>query len=231
MDELKEYAASLSATVQETTTEAAVSRALRTPRATHVPLRTRFATVTLAVVSFFSANVGLAAASQNAAPGDLLYGVDRAYERVAAFVGISDSNTDERVREANKLADRGDATAALAAASTALEALNSSLDRSGETADLDLAHDIETASETMQTATLPEQSNAPEFVDDVLLETRVLLDLVAQIREAAKNGEPGDAAELARQIRDQAQRVSDRASDKANPPTEPPGQEKPKKNQ
>jgi hypothetical protein len=47
---------------------------------------------------------GAAAAADSAAPGDALYGLDRAFEKV----GIDDGGFPERVGEAGKLCDRGD---------------------------------------------------------------------------------------------------------------------------
>lgn len=216
MDELKAFAASLAESVPVEETDAVVARALRTPRGGRAPLKQRLTAVGIVVSTFLSANVGLAAAAQNAAPGDALYGVDRAYERIAAFVGISNPRTEERLREASDLADRGDASAALAAASAALEALSSSLDVPGPITFTDAANSVNDASSELSQAIPGSQSSRPEFTTDMINETRILLDLVEQVRKAAQDGEPGDAADAARQLKDQAKRVSDTARDNRN---------------
>ena len=71
------------------------------------------ATAALAVVA-----VGGAAAANHAAPGDALYGVDRALERV----GLLDGGLGERLSEAHQLAARGDAVRALTHAADAYTA-------------------------------------------------------------------------------------------------------------
>lgn len=212
MDDLRAYAASITTSVSETETETAVTAAMRTPRASQSWLRHRVVTIGVSVATFFSANLGLAAAAQNAAPGDLLYGVDRAYERLAGFVGISDARTEERIQEASTLADRGDAIAAVEAASAALDALSSSLDRS-EPGNNDLADTVDDGRSAL--ADLPPAAEVaePEFVRDVLAETRLLLELIEEVRFAAQEGEPGDASEAARQLAEQARKVADAAKD------------------
>ena len=57
-------------------------------------------------VLFVVANVGLATAANSAVPGDILYPVDRAYERVGTVLGAS--VTQERISEAAVLLHRGE---------------------------------------------------------------------------------------------------------------------------
>ena len=212
MDELKAYSASLADSVSVAATDTAVTQALRAPHEAPVSFKQRLTTMGIVIATFLSANVGLAAASQNAAPGDLLYGVDRAYERVAEFVGISSGRTEERLQEATELVDRGDASAALAAGATALESLSSSLEDPGS----DLTESLTEATHSLADLPPAAENAQPEFVADVLAETRLFLQLVEQVRWAAKNGEPGDAADAAKALKEQANRMSEKANANAN---------------
>lgn len=214
MDDLKAYAASLTDSVSVEETDTVVASVLRAPRGGRLPLKQRVTAVGVVIATFLSANVGLAAAAQNAAPGDALYGVDRAYERIAAFVGISNSRTEERLQEANDLAERGDASAALAAASAALDALSSSLEDPGSGADDQSAASIREASSEI-TRAIPENGNSrPEFVNDMMAETRMVIRLANEMREAAATG---DASEAAKKLKDRAKKLSDKAKkEKAN---------------
>lgn len=208
MDDLKAYAASLTDSVSVEETDAVVARVLRAPRGGRLPLKQRVTAVGVVVATFLSANVGLAAAAQNAAPGDALYGVDRAYERIAEFVGISNSRTEERLQEANDLAERGDATAALAAASAALEALSSSLEEPGSGADDQSTASVREASAEI-TRAIPQNGNArPEFVNQMMAETRLMIQFAHDMREAAANGDSSDAA---KKLKDRAKKLTDAA--------------------
>lgn len=71
-------------------------------RSLGVALRGKLAMVTAAVI-FMAGMTGVAVASDEAAPGDLLYGLDRALEAV----GINDGGTTERIAEAQALAGEG----------------------------------------------------------------------------------------------------------------------------
>lgn len=61
-----------------------------------------------ASVGLLFAMSGIAIAADNAAPGDLLYGVDRAFE----LIGIGDGGIEERIAEFDTLLTRGDDAAA-----------------------------------------------------------------------------------------------------------------------
>src|SRR5664279_4945852 len=80
------------------------------------PWRRRVAAV-IAVAAISGFGVAGAAAADEAAPGDLMYGVDQALESV----GILDGGTGERVHEAQKLLDGGDVEGALELTGDALE--------------------------------------------------------------------------------------------------------------
>jgi len=71
-------------------------------------LTPRLATAAVAAILVLGMT-GVAAAANSAAPGDPLYGLDRAMERI----GIADGGDQERIDEANNLAEDGQAAAAL----------------------------------------------------------------------------------------------------------------------
>lgn len=94
----------------------------------------RLATAALTVVLIMGL-VGIAEAADAAAPGDTLYGLDRALEQV----GINDGDLDERLGEAQALADGGQTAEALAhlaevldtSSSNAADALEEAAERFG----------------------------------------------------------------------------------------------------
>jgi len=79
-------------------------------------LRPQFAAA-LATIVFLAGMTGVAAAADGAAPGDTLYGLDRALERI----GIGDRGVEERLEEAAQLVADGDPEAALEHASEAID--------------------------------------------------------------------------------------------------------------
>src|SRR5690606_27332725 len=76
------------------------------------PLAWRIQVSGALMAAFSVLNFAAAAIADNAVPGDRLYVLDRAYERVAALFGRAD-HTAERAREAEVLLERGDPTGAL----------------------------------------------------------------------------------------------------------------------
>ena len=88
------------------------------------PLIRRVVVVLSSAAVFVGANVGLAFAANPSVPGDPLYGLDRAYERVAGWLGIHQNLAAERFREAAELSDRGHLGAAFETASEAMDQLS-----------------------------------------------------------------------------------------------------------
>jgi hypothetical protein len=116
IEDLRNYGRSLVGTVSIGRTEAVVGRALIAGRRRHRPrgLVLAFATLGLLAIS----NAGLAAVSDAAAPGDLLYPLDRGYERATDLFGgwlfgVGD-RTQERLAESETLNLRGDTEEAIA---------------------------------------------------------------------------------------------------------------------
>ena len=87
-----------------------------TIRQVRSPVVPRLATAGLAAVLIVGL-AGVAEAGDAAAPGDALYGLDRALEQV----GINDGGIDERLNEAQTLADHGKSSEALAHLAQALD--------------------------------------------------------------------------------------------------------------
>ena len=108
-DDLRRYAEDLSAEVRYADARRAANRAVA-GRAR----RPRRAVVVVATTALFGlSNVALAATANPSIPGDLLYGVDRAYENVAGVIGLGGLHAAERLEEADTLIRRGNLGAAL----------------------------------------------------------------------------------------------------------------------
>ncbi len=67
----------------------------------------RVGAVTAAAVTLWVGAVGVGAIANQASPGDLLYGVDRAYEAAGHVLGSNAPHTEERLTEALTLMDQG----------------------------------------------------------------------------------------------------------------------------
>ncbi len=114
---VKRMARSLAEVAREGAARPMPRRARRAVRAP-VPWRRRIVSVG-GVVALATIGVGgVAVAANGAAPGDLLYSVDRAFEAV----GIANGGMPERLDEAARLADEGDLNGALRHAADAVEA-------------------------------------------------------------------------------------------------------------
>jgi hypothetical protein len=80
-------------------------------------LSTKLAAIIVSVVVASGTLTGVAVAANNAAPGDVLYGLDCAMERV----GVGDGGVQERLQEATKLVERGDFEQGLNQAAQAMQ--------------------------------------------------------------------------------------------------------------
>ncbi|MFN3866002.1 MAG: hypothetical protein ACK4MD_04720 [Demequina sp.] len=100
----------------------------RAPR--RAPALSRRLAAVAAAVGVFGIGVAGAAAADGAAPGDRLYGLDRALERI----GINDGGAQERLAEVRSLVDRGDVDAALAHAEEATQDMDPDATQSLRTA-------------------------------------------------------------------------------------------------
>ena len=85
----------------------------------------RRAVIALTSLAVFSgANIGMALAANSSVPGDRLYGIDRAYERVGAALGFNINVAAERFEEATELSNRGRFSTAFSTASEGAHSLN-----------------------------------------------------------------------------------------------------------
>lgn len=117
-DALRRYAHHLESEVSPGVAEARVRRAMAEPAGARRPRRLVVTAATAGLLAI--SNVAMAAVADPAAPGDTLYGVDRAYERLAGL--IADGNhAVERIDEAEVVAERGDRVEALSLVREALD--------------------------------------------------------------------------------------------------------------
>ena len=120
---LRSYGEALIESIDPARAEAVAVRALAAP-SVGLSFRRRLVAIAAASATFITGNIGVAMAADQAAPGDLLFGLDRAYEQLSELVGLSDDHTIERLDEAAQLADAGNSDEALAAVIKQLEALS-----------------------------------------------------------------------------------------------------------
>jgi hypothetical protein len=90
----------------------------------HAPWLRRVAVVLGSLAIFAGANAGLALAANSSAPGDPLYGIDRAYEKIETAIGLHPNLAAERFQEAATLSRRGDLDGAFEVASEAIQELS-----------------------------------------------------------------------------------------------------------
>lgn len=213
-DQLREYARSLADSVDADQTRRVVGNALREPSAV-LGWRRRVATIGFVVGSLLSGNVGLAAAAQPAVPGDALYPIDRAYERLAAFVGIGGDQAEERLQEAIELSRRGEIELALDTARSGLESLDGPLEDPG----------LIEAVEALNEASTVAGEQRPDFVEDIHAHAAALVELAKGVVEAAH----GDDAEAVRQaahaMREQARALAEQARNSRGNSEDAPGSE------
>jgi hypothetical protein len=163
-------------------TEAAVARVSR-PRLTG-RLRRRAATITAAFVLAFGGLGGVAYAANGAAPGDFLFGLDRALEAV----GIGNGGSAERLAEVHALVEAGNA-------GQGLEHATDSLLPAPELAGSDEARDaLLAAAERIAQLSLGEAAGPPEGVADLLTYLSENLDdldgqAVAELAKAIASNE------------------------------------------
>jgi hypothetical protein len=187
--DLRRYADHLRRGVDSTRALAAAARAVGS-----APIRgRRFRWVVAAAGAALLSvgNVAMAAVADSAAPGDLLYGVDRAYERLTDAFGAQDRAA-ERLNEASVLSARGDDAGAL---DLTIEALG------------DLPHGQEVAEAV---TALNQAADAPGQNRTELLhkETGKLVGLLQDLVDAQlAAGDPQTMAELAKAMRLQAENV------------------------
>lgn len=169
-----------------------------------VSWKRRLVSIGTAVAMFLGANVGLAAAADPAVPGDALYGIDRAYEKVGHLLGIDNDGPAERFEEAAVLADRGDLAASIDLAQEAAAALgNPGLQRAVEAI----------AEASGQAPGLQKFDGVPPGIANALSrQATELYGIGRQISELAKSGAKpsgSEMGELTGAFREQAGKITD----------------------
>ena len=128
---LRSYGEALIESIDPARAEAVAVRALAAP-SVGLSFRRRLVAIAAASATFITGNIGVAMAADQAAPGDLLFGLDRAYEQLSELIGFSDDHSDERLDEAAELAEAGRSVDALDAVIEQIQALqNIEFDASG----------------------------------------------------------------------------------------------------
>jgi hypothetical protein len=161
------------------------------------PVRPRRAVVAVATAALMGlSNAALAAVADPAVPGDTLYGVDRAYERIAEALGLDTERATERLDEAEVLVGRGRAAEALAL-------VREALDEVADAGSLDEARAL--LAELQEHSGLADETVKPQIAE--------LLEKARAVAEIARSGEMGeiarelggpgrDISEIARQLRE-----------------------------
>lgn len=210
-DDLRSYAAHLES---EVPAERARARARAAVAGSTLPRRRRTAVVAAAAIGFMGfSNAALAAVSNPAVPGDALYGVDRAYERIGALLGIGGAHRFERLDEAAVVVAMGDSETAL---SLVQEALSGLADEDADTArtmlqELERGADVTALHERIQRMIEVARSAAEDAdseamrdaADDAaarglgVAETARLIRETVQLPDASSQDYPGQASENA----------------------------------
>ncbi len=197
---LRAYARHLEDQVPGEMTRVRVERAFDTA---HTPRKRAIALLVVGLLGV--SNAALAQVSDPSVPGDTLYRIDRAYEKLTALVGSDHAS--ERLDEASVMAARGQAVESLALVREALS------DESGR-ADVDRAR------------ALIDQVGSEELPDDFTEALNTLIDAaravsVSDDRQAAAQ-ELGDKA---KDVAEAAQELQKKAP--ATPPDTVPGNQAP----
>lgn len=167
-DRLRRYGEDIASAVSPARSRVAAMRAIGQARRTR-PRRTRqLAFAALGV--FVVANVVTAGVANAAVPGDVLYSLDRGYERVADVFGLGGDHGEERISEAEVLLQRSEVEGAI--------------DLIAEAANLEAARAAAAGLHSFD----PADPTLPGHV-------QALVDHVHALVEARREGEPQRAAE------------------------------------
>jgi hypothetical protein len=179
----------------------------RVSRSGWLPSLSRGLATGVASILVFSGMTAIAIASDDAAPGDVLYGVDRALEAV----GIGDGSAAERIAEARVLFDRGEVTAAIDHAS---EAVIDSGDDDGVT---DFSPEASNAAAALQAAADKVQANDQAQSQQVRNAVSAMLaEMAAMMQDPAIEGK-----EFGQKVAEMAGTIG--GKDNAGPPEDTPG--------
>lgn len=191
-ERVAEFASRAAALTREHTPETkSASNPVRRRRSL-ATLQERLAVVAVAMFVLVGMS-GLAVAADAAAPGDALYGIDRALERI----GINDGAAGERIAEAGALASRGQVTEAIGHAASAIE---------DPTNDDDAATSVSQAATALREAAVSVESGSNETAsEEVRVSVSAMLSEMAELM-----GDPElDGAEFGRRVSEMARSIAD----------------------
>jgi len=189
-----------------------INSARRQERSGWLPSLSRGLATGVASLLVFSGMTAIAIASNGAAPGDALYGIDRALEAV----GIGDGAAAERIAEARVLFDRGELAAAIDHASEAVSENDDGVtDFSPEASNAAAA--LETAADKVQAN---DQAQSQQVRDAV---AAMLAEMAAMLQDPAIEGK-----DFGQKVAEMAGTIGDKDNagppeDKPEPPESPPG--------
>ncbi len=189
-DDLRRYAEDLASEVSSS----AAQRAVRSAMVPHVNRPRKLVVALVATGLLGVSNVALAAVADPAVPGDALYKVDRAYERLVDIAGFGGPRVSERVYETGVLVERGNLGKALDLVQETLTKIIESDDPAGY---LD------------------------KFEAEVGSQPAAVANLVMIAKHTATSDNPGEGvSEAARQLRDLLSQRPDHAGPPAGNPSE-----------
>jgi hypothetical protein len=176
---LRAYGEALIDSVDPARAEVVAVRALAAPSA-GLPLRRRLLAIAAASATFISGNVGMAMAADSAVPGDLLYGLDRAYEQLSELVGLGGDHGDERLEEAAQLAATGNPADALDAVIEQIEALKT--EPAADVSELDTA--VVAVTEARDRAL---EVSGSQTAQDAAYQAKQIVSIAHQIADAVQD--------------------------------------------
>jgi hypothetical protein len=169
-------------------------------------VRRRVAAIVASAALFVGGMSGMAVAADSAKPGDLLYGIDRAFETV----GIGNGNADERIEEAEALLEAGELSRGLRHAADTVKTQGPE-EPAASAALLEAAERVRGEGSEKSATTREEVAG-----------------LITYISENVHDLDGRHVAELAREIGAEDERIG--TPDKADPPAGPPA-DRPSSNQ
>lgn len=176
-------------------------------------LRQKMATG-LAAALLLSGMTGVAAASNGAAPGDILYGLDRALEEV----GFLDGGAAERIAEAQSLFNEGQVADAVAHAAEAVQVeIDGDVEANVEVMTSQEASDaLISAADRLRLLSNDDDASIEVIGDDVLVNVADLLRYIAEPGEDTGSDFGQEVASRARQISGESNEAADTGADNAD---------------
>ena len=190
--DLRSYGETLIDSVDITRAEVVAARALAAPSA-GLFFRRRLVAIAAATATFVTGNLGVAMAADSAVPGDLLYSVDRAYEKLEQLIGLGSDHTVERLSEAAHLASEGNRVDALDAVIDQFEDLKSD-------PEIDVA-ELDSAVEAIAEARDRTHEVGNETAESATKQAKEIVDVAHEIAVAVHEGDRAAVRELIEELK------------------------------